>query len=217
MRRELVIIGNSGAARECYWLAQDMIKVGADFTFKGFLAFEGYEGDLKELSGYFLGSDDEYTPDTHDVFSIGIGHAELRRRVYSKWKDRGVVFKNLIHPTAAIQESSSLGEANIVARDAAISCNVNVGCCNFINGGVIIGHDVNIGDVNIFAPRSVILSDVTIGANNLFGAQSVVFPGATVGNNNILAAGAFLYKGCRDKNVMAGNPAHKVGEVTDLN
>ena len=57
--QRLIIIGNSGAARECYWLFQDMC--AADTTLKtrcrfhGFLSWRNYCGDLKKLQNMFLG------------------------------------------------------------------------------------------------------------------------------------------------------------------
>lgn len=207
MRRQLVIIGNSGAARECYWLARDMMEAGADFSFKGFLAFEGYMADLKKLSDKLLGTDDAYQPESDDVFAIGMGTPHLRLKAYEKWKSRGAVFLTLLHPTAVLQEDILLGEANIIARDAAISCDTVIGNANFFNGGVIVGHDAVIGDGNVFGPRSVLLGETFVGNGNLFGAQSVALPSSQIGSHNKIAPGAYVYKGCKDNCVMAGNPA----------
>ena len=207
MLNGVVIIGNSGAARECWWLLRDVMEADAGVAFKGFLAFEGHEGDLKELSPYALGPDESYSVQPKDVFVIAIVKPELRMKAYLKWKARGADFFTLIHPSANINENTVMGEANIFTRDCYVSCNVTVGNANFFNGQVAVGHDCSIGDANFFGPFSLLLSNNRVGSRNAFGARSVLLPGARVGNDNALAAGAYLYKGCRDNRVMAGNPA----------
>ncbi|MDR1242407.1 MAG: hypothetical protein LBM00_06475 [Deltaproteobacteria bacterium] len=84
MEREVVIIGNSGAARECYGNVRDML--GDAFRFRGFLAFEGFPGRLKDLANLEIGNDDAYTPGCGDYFVIGIGNPALRAKAYANWK-----------------------------------------------------------------------------------------------------------------------------------
>ena len=206
MAQNLVIIGNSGAARECYWLFQEIYANDSTIQFKGFLGFEGYQPNLKDLTHYDLGSDNSYRPHQEDIFVIGIGDPALRSQAYRNWENRGVEFLNLIHPSVYIT-GSSIGKANIIARGSYISCNSSLGDANFLNGSVVIGHDCQIGDSNFFGPFSLILGNVSIGCSNRVGARAVVLAGAKVGNNNTLVPGAYLYKGCRNNQIMAGNPA----------
>ena len=209
--RTVIIIGNSGAARECRWTLKSMEEKGAcDLSFKGFLSFEGYRGELQELSGLQLGDDETYTIARNDIFVIGIGDPKLRLKAYSKWKARGAIFLNLIHPSCTLLPETVLGEANILAQGTYLSCNTSLGNANYLNGSVVIGHDVTVGDGNFFAPFSMVLGNAHIGSGNSFGIHSSVLAGARVGNNNVVAPGAYLYKGCRDDCLMAGNPAYDI-------
>jgi sugar O-acyltransferase (sialic acid O-acetyltransferase NeuD family) len=202
-----VILGNAGAARECFWLLRDVMKERDDVFFKGFLAFEGYTGELRELADLALGSDDAYTPAPDDVFIIGIGLPALRLKAFDKWKGRGARFLNLTHPTVKYVAEVSAGEGNVLAHNCHISCNVTLGNANYLNGSVVIGHDARIGDGNFFGPFAVVMGDVAIGSGNSFGVHSAVLPNAKIGNGNTVAPGAYVYKGCGDNRVMAGNPA----------
>jgi Acetyltransferase (isoleucine patch superfamily) len=213
--RHIVIIGNSGAARECFWLFQAMKTQHSDLMFKGFLAFEGYSGELRELAGHDLGSDEAYTPNCDDLFVIGIGDPALRLKAFTKWKARGVSFLTLTHPACTIHPETRMGEANIFACATFISCNTSLGNANYLNGTVTIGHDVQIGNANFFAPFSLILGEVHIGSGNSFGVHSVALARSRIGNHNIIAPGAFIYKGCRDDCVMAGNPAFNIADHAD--
>ncbi|MDL2207196.1 acetyltransferase [Desulfovibrio sp. OttesenSCG-928-F20] len=211
MKKQLVIIGNSGAARECYWLAHEIIERESNLEFKGFLSFEGHQGDLRDLAEWSLGTDDNYSPRQEDVFIIGIGMPALRLKAFHKWKDRGARFMNLIHPNVQFIGKVSLGEGNILACGTYISCNAVLGDANYLNGSVVVGHDSRIGDGNFFGPFSMVLGDVSIGSANSFGVRSVVLSGAKIGDGNMVAPGAYLLKGCGNGRVMAGNPAQDMG------
>ena len=204
---KVLIIGNSGSARECYWLLQDVLQEQSGLAFKGFLSFEGYTGDLRELAALELGVDDSYDPCDDDIFIIGIGLPALRLKAFAKWKEKGARFMNLIHPTVKLVGEISLGEANILAHGCHISCNSALGDANYCNGSVVVGHDSHIGHGNFFAPFSIVLGEARIGSGNSFGVHSVVLAGAKIGNHNTIAPGAYVYKGCGDNAVMAGNPA----------
>ena len=208
MDKDIVIIGNSSAARECYWMAREIW--GDKLRFKGFLSFEGYPQKLRNLAHMELGIDDAYEPVQDDVFVIGIASPALRLKAYAKWKERGANFCNLVHPSSYIGESANVGEAMIVTANCHFSCDAVIGNANYFNGAVVVGHDVVIGDGNFFGPYALILGDTHIGSGNAFGVRSVVLAGANIGHNNIIAPGAYIYKGCRNGWRMAGNPAMRI-------
>ncbi|GHU19191.1 hypothetical protein FACS189475_05970 [Betaproteobacteria bacterium] len=212
MTRNVVIIGNSGAARECYWLLREVMKNQEDLVFKGFLAFERFEGNLSKLSGFSLGSDDDYSPEPGDVFIIGIGQPSLRLKVFHKWKAKGASFMTLMHPNVVlVGDDVLLGEGNILAAGCYLSCDVLLGNANYLNGSVVIGHDVQMGDGNFFGPFSIVLGNTRIGSGNNFGTHSVILPEARIGSNNTIVPGAYVYKGCGDNRTMSGNPAQDLG------
>jgi len=208
--RRIVILGNSGAARECYWLLQDVLQAQSDLRFKGFLSFEGFKGNLCELSDLEMGSDDNYPAEQEDLFVIGIGNPVVRGKAFLKWKGRGCQFMNLVHPTVRFVGSHSIGEANILAHGCHISCNTTIGSANYLNGSVVLGHDVRIGDNNFLAPFTQLLGGARVGSGNSFGVNTVALAGAKIGSNNTIAPGAYIYKGCGDNQFLAGNPAQRV-------
>lgn len=205
--RHVVIIGNSGAARECYWLLQDTARAEANLRFKGFLAFEGFKGDLCELAPWEMGTDDNYHAEQGDVFVIGIADPVCRSRAFQKWKARGGRFINVVHPTVRFVGPHRMGEANILAHNCHISCNAVLGDANYLNGSVVLGHDARVGDGNFMAPFTQILGGASVGDGNRFGINSVALAGAKIGSNNTIAPGAYIYKGCGDNQMLAGNPA----------
>lgn len=204
----VVIVGNSGAARECYWLLRVAREADEKVPpFKGFLAWKGYAGQLCELARFSLGSSQDYQPAHDDLFVIGMGKPALRLAAYAWLKSLQARFYTLMHPNAYVCPSAVVGEANIFQRDCVVQANAGIGNANFFNGGVIVGHDAVIGDGNTFNLYTGISGNVRLGNANQLAPGCVVLEHAKIGNWNIFAPGAVIYKGCRDHCLMSGNPA----------
>lgn len=204
----VVIVGNAGAARECYWLLR--VAREADATtppFKGFLAWKGHAEELCELSCHSLGNSEDYRPAADDLFVIGIGNPELRLAVYAWAKALKVGFYTLKHPNVYICPSAAVGEANIFQRDCVVQPNACIGNANFFNGGVVVGHDAVIGDANIFNLHVGISGHARLGDANRLAPRCIILENAKIGSRNVFAPGAVVYKGCKDHCLMIGNPA----------
>ncbi len=215
--QNLVIIGNSGSARECLDIFNEMLHADSTLSkrcrFKGFLAWKGYKADMKGLEHLLLGSDEEYSPQQDDVFAIGLGQPLLRKAAYEQFAQAGCRFFTLIHPWSSIAPSAYIGEANIFQRATTVHCDVRIGNANYFNGAVNLSHDVTVGDYNFFGPYALILGGASIGCCNTLSVQSTLLPGAKIGQENMIAPGAFVYKGCKNRCRLAGNPALNIGEV----
>ncbi len=211
--KRIVIVGNSGFARECYIMLRHIMGADPGISFRGFLSFEGYEADLKELAPYFLGIDDDYAFAGDEYAVIAIGKPELRKRAFEKLTARDVALFTLIHPHSYVDPSTQIGVGSIIGYNTYVSCNCTIGNGNVLNGLIHIGHDSSMRDFNFVAPGVQILGCVSIGSQNSIGATSVILPHAKIGNNNIIAPLSSIYKGCKSNCYMAGNPAVKIGSA----
>lgn len=204
----VVIVGNAGAARECYWLLRLVQETEPDAPpFKGFLAWQGYAGELHELAAFSLGSSAAYRPGPADMFVIGMGKPALRMAVLTWLRELGAKMYTLKHPNVYICPSAHIGQGNIFQRDSVVLANARVGDANYFNGGTVIGHDAGIGSANTFNLRTGISGHARVGDGNQFAPQCIVLENAKIGSWNIFAPGAVVYKGCRDHTLMLGNPA----------
>lgn len=211
---DVVIIGNSGAARECHQLLFDSIWASPSLryllNFKGFLSYRGFSGSLGALSDSFLGGMEDYPVSPRDRFIIGVGDPHLRRDIFLEMKDRGAQFMNLISPWSYVPGDFQMGEANIINSHCNFSGGSRIGDGNYFNGGVRLGHDVTLGSFNFFGPSSTALGGVTVGDANLVAVQSVLLEHCRIGSDNHIHPASIVFKGCRDKCRMAGNPALKI-------
>ncbi len=215
--KQIIIIGNSGAARECYWLLQDVfshdVTLSQEYTFAGFLSWKGYVADLKELHTKFLGNSDEHHVCPETLYIIGIASPQLRQQVFEEFSKKNAQFMNLIHPTAYICPSASMGQANILQRSTTLYCNAKLGNGNYLNGSVNLAHDATVKDFNLLGPGSMVLGNAQVGSANQLAPHCILLNNTTIGNNNILAPNTCIYKGCRDNCRMMGSPALSVGKA----
>lgn len=209
--KRLWIIGNSGAARECYWLYRDMCaasaSLNAEISFGGFLAWNRYPPNLASLASFFRGEVLDMPLCADDVFVIGVGDPSLRDKIYHEMKNRVASFFTLLHPTADINPAAKIGEANIFQRGSTVFCDATLGHANYLNGSVNLSHDVTVGNSNFFGPFSLVLGGARVGSRNSFAVRATLLPRARIGNNNILGPGAIVYKGCGNSRRLEGNPA----------
>jgi len=67
-------------------------------------------------------------------------------------------------------------------------------------------HDFN--DPNL----QLITKPITIGKNTFIGARAMILPGVSIGNQVIVGAMSVVPKDVPDHQIVAGNPAKKIGE-----
>lgn len=113
----------------------------------------------------------------------------------------------LVHPTAHVSPSASLGKGSFVAPLASVSSQSSVGDFVVIGRNSTVGHDVRIGNFTSIGPGASIPSFVS------FGSQVSVGPGATflnqvkVGQGAVVGAGSVVTSNVGFKELFFGNPA----------
>jgi sugar O-acyltransferase (sialic acid O-acetyltransferase NeuD family) len=187
----LVIIGAGGLAREVYDLALICYGHDSNFRIKGFLS----DGSSNiEYLGYpnVLNTVGDYEIQDEDVFFCAIGNVKDRKKTSEIITGKGGVFINLVHPTAIISSSASIGKGVAIKAFSSLASNVSLGDFVYLQSSVIIGHDVKIESychINSFAfcagnvhleelctvnAGAKIIQNVRVGAGATIGVGSVV-------------------------------------------
>ena len=205
----LVIIGAGGFAREMYDLAHYCMGDDPAFNVKGFLS----DGPSNiESMGYppVLAKVDEYEIEENDVFFCGIGDVSDRKKTVSIIKKKGGTFINLVHPTAVISPSVTLGEGVGIKAFCVLASDVSVGDFTFMQSSVIMGHDVTIGkfchinSFSFFAGHASIEDLVTINA----GARLI--QNVRVGEQAVVGMGSIVLRDVKNDTTVFGTPARKL-------
>ena len=205
--KELVIVAAGGCGREVLQWAKDINKAENRWHIKGFI-----DDDLSALDGLkcdvpVLSTVDDYEIRPEDEFVCCIGSSEARARVTEKLKAKGAVFTTLIHPSAVIADSCTLGEGVIVYPFALISDNAHVGDGCIINMYSSVAHDSVLGEFCTISAHCDITGKCRLGDRVFMGSTSQMVPGTRIGDDGYICAGSAVMTRVRSGSKVLGNPA----------
>ena len=100
----------------------------------------------------------------------------------------GGPFAVLIHPSALISDSATIGEGSIVMAGAIIQPHANIGRHVIVNSGAAIDHHCILGDYSHIAPGAHLCGGVHIGEGTLVGVGVGITPNTTVPSWSIVKA-----------------------------
>jgi acetyltransferase EpsM len=199
MSEKLIIIGAGGHAAELrdyitHWNKLSEAKINVE----GFL-----DDDAEAYKGYgyyepYLGSIKDHTIRKDVKYLMGIANVKYRRPIIERFAREGAVFAGLIHPTALISPSATIGIGVIISHNASVGPKVIIGDYNILNSRCTIGHDTILGNYNFISPQVALSGHTTIGDENMIGVNTCTIPGIIIGNHNTIAAGTIIYKNVGD-------------------
>lgn len=154
----------------------------------------GTTGDIENLN------------DGETDFIIGIGNNTIRQSIAEKYD---VNWVTIIHPSAQIAVSASVGKGTVVMANAVINASATVGAHCIINTGSIVEHDNVIEDYVHLSPRVALGGEVKIGADSHIGIGAAVSNNIEICDNCIIGASAVVVNNIRNKGTYVGIPARK--------
>ena len=113
----------------------------------------------------------------------------------------------LIHPSAYIDETASLGAGTVVMAGAIVQPGSRIGRHAIINTAASVDHDCTIEDFVHICPGAHLAGTVSVGERTLLGTGCSVIPGIHIGANVIVGAGAVVTKDLPDGVTVVGLPA----------
>jgi sugar O-acyltransferase (sialic acid O-acetyltransferase NeuD family) len=147
-----------------------------------------------------------------ESFVIAVGdnatRAELAGKLRALWPSAAAV--TLVHPSAFVARSASLGEGTVVLPGAVVQVNCRVGSHCIVNTRASLDHDGVMGDFSALAPGATVSGAVRIGAFSWVAAGAVVAHGRVIGANTVVGAGAVVVRDIPDLVVAFGVPAMPV-------
>ena len=122
-------------------------------------------------------------------------------------------FETLIHPTAVLSSSATVGEGTIILPHVVLLSDVTVGDQVLILAGSILNHDDRIGDYAILASAVNLSGAVEIGSCSYIGSGACLILGIRVGENALVGMGSVVLKNVAPSTVVAGNPARLLSKT----
>ena len=209
-KRSLIIIGAGGFGREVLMYAEASVDNGADYIIKGFL-----DDDLSALDKYKYGYNvidtiGNYEICNEDIFICAIGDVKVKKKVCIELQKRGAEFTNVIHPTAIIGKTTSMGFGNIFCPMSIITQNVKIGNFISINTSSSFGHDSKVGNYTTISGGCSVTGYAELGKGVFLGGQSFICPNVSIGDYARIGAGSVVIKNVKANSVVFGNPAVEI-------
>lgn len=214
MRRDILILGASGLAREMAMVLEHVNAREHRWRFLGFVGASAEETGRDLGSGRVLGDDDWLlASDLCADLVVGVGAPKVRARMLSRYLEQGDRFgyPNLIHPSATLDfRRVELGRGNVVTAGVVMTCDIEIADFNLFNLNVTVGHDDVIGSCNVFNPGVNLSGYVRVGDRVLAGTGCQVLENLTIGSEATLGAGAVVRADVEPGQTVVGVPARPI-------
>lgn len=194
--KNIVIIGAGDLGKEVAWLIEDINRHSPAYLILGFLDDDANKKD-KEFYGYkVLGSTEELESLAGKMplsAVIAIQEGSARKRIVEEHK-QFMHWESIIHPTAVIASTSSVGKGSIVFPQVTISVDSSAGDYGLFYIHATICNDCRIGDFVSVMSGVQVSERVIIGNQCYLAAGCCVYPHKTLGERVKAAVGATVSK-----------------------
>jgi sugar O-acyltransferase (sialic acid O-acetyltransferase NeuD family) len=208
---DIVIIGAGGFGREMYEMLWDCLAQDK-YRFKGFLANDERELDGHEIDSTVLDRPHDYLPAENDRFLLAIGNMEARRQTVDALTQKGARFLTLIHPTAYIAKTASIGNGAVIYPFSAVMNGAKIGELAHLSIYASVGHDAQVGRFSLLAPYATLNGFSVVEDEVYLSTHSTVAPERRVGFRSKVSANSAVMR-----DVPAGCMVHGVpGKQTSL-
>jgi sugar O-acyltransferase (sialic acid O-acetyltransferase NeuD family) len=163
--------------------------------------------ELVDLMGYPIMH--QWQGQSPIIISIGINRTRrmVVQRLISAAKEmnRPLIFGQVMHSSAIISPSATIGEGTVVMQGAIVQTCSQIGVHCILNTGSSIDHECVIGDYVHISPHATLCGNVSIGEGTWVGAGSTVIQGVHIGRWCMIGAGSVVSKDIPDGYLAVGN------------
>lgn len=206
-KRDIVIIGTGGMAREVRWVIEDCNSIDDKWNILGWVSKEK-PGSM--IAGLPVLGDDEWllAHDSSIDVVVGVGSGALRKKIATYLKqNRNIEFPPIIARSAEVSNYVKMGEGAIVMNKSLLTVDIEIGDFFLCNYGCTVGHDCRFDDYVTLNPGSRISGAVSIGECSTVGVGASIIQGLSVGKNSVIGAGAAVITDIGDDCTAVGVPA----------
>lgn len=193
MTRSLVVFGDQtadeivSAARE---VCADQFETIRKFVFT----------DQIDQNAEFL----EFVAAASETFYIlGMIDARLKPKVNEFAQNNNMTPYSVIHPTAYVAPSATIGEGTFIAPQAVVAVNAKVGSHSLVHIHSSVGHDCQIGDYCAILPGARISGHVVLEDGVMIGSNAFVFQGVRVGFRSQVDALTYVRNDVEPKRIVS--------------
>lgn len=206
MTKKVFVLGAGGHAKV---VIDALRKMG--MSIDGVIAREYSDQTTQSCAGVPLVGNDSFLTqlDSQEVLlANGIGHLpnqkNIRKRMFNIGKSLGFRFITVVHPSAIIADSVSLGEGCQVLAGAIIQADANIADNVIINTRATIEHDVQVSNHVTVSPGAILCGGAKLAECCYIGAGAIVLQTFSVGTGSVIAASSVVAKDIPENVVLMG-------------
>jgi sugar O-acyltransferase (sialic acid O-acetyltransferase NeuD family) len=141
-------------------------------------------------------------------FLVCVGDPVGRHKIFRGLRSKGARFGRIVHPTAWVASSSSVGDGVIVGPFAYIGPRSVVGDNCLLNVRATVGHDVVLGASVVLSPHVDVNGGAKCGDATMLGAGVIVDPRVGIGACSKVSSGSVVKRSFDAGFLLVGNPAN---------
>lgn len=211
MNKKIVVIGTGGNSVDLVEIIQEISELGNQkYEILGYIDDNEQLHD-SVLNGYKvlgeLSIANTFSEDVFFAFTIGSEKSyKIRERIISNLGIGIDRFEKIIHPSARISKSASLGNGVIIFPNVFVGSNVKIGDFGIILSNTVINHDCVLGKYNICASSVNLAGGVNVEDSCYLGASACVRNGVEIKTGSLIGMGSVLLNSIAENAVIVGNP-----------
>jgi sugar O-acyltransferase (sialic acid O-acetyltransferase NeuD family) len=207
----IIIVGAGGFGREVLQWMRDAWPDRASLV-AGFLSAEHDRLQGHARCPAIIASPEDFVPEAGDALLLAIGIADIRRRVAEMLRSRNATFLSLIHPTAIVAPTATIGAGSILCPYSIISDAASIGDCVLMNYHSSLGHDASAGDYAVLSPYATLGGNAHIDEDVFLGMHASVGPGKRIGARSKVSANSCALADAPADSIVYGAPG-RVGPL----
>lgn len=145
-----------------------------------------------------------------DGFFVAIGDSIVREKKILWLRKNGFNVISLIHPSASISKSASIGLGTIVMAGVTINSSVKVKDGVIVNTNSSVDHGCYVEKFSHICPGVNIAGDVVIGQHTLLGIGACVVESVKIGEHVTVGAGSVVLSDIKSRSKVVGAPARMI-------
>jgi sugar O-acyltransferase (sialic acid O-acetyltransferase NeuD family) len=214
--RQLVIVGAGGFARETVEVVRAINAVRPTWRLLGLLDDDPATAGTLVDGVPVLGDVDEARREQDVAVALCVGSPRnyfSRARLVSRLGLPPDRYATLVHPTAVVPDSCTLGPGTVLHAQVVLTAAVRIGAHVAVMPHTVFTHDDLVGDYATFGAGVRLAGGVRVGAGAYVGSGALVREYVTVGAWSLVGMGALVLGDVPAAQVWAGSPARFLRDV----